>query len=198
MGFTYLKCHDLLPYSIVMRHLGYLQFGINPENAALNILVHVLHILGLYPRVNFLLDIIFECLLLSRNYESRLGTGIKSWKSPVPACKDLKTPWRTEVGWQILLAVCKDHGWYGLGLNEQTRERRGKQGQEKLLSKMTLKLGFERWGIDWVPSGEACGKAEASEKAGQVQWQCLEQSSQVRSLRWQWLGKSGAYRGGPG
>ena len=105
MGFTYLKCHDLLPYSIVMRHLGYLQFGINPENAALNILVHVLHILGLYPRVNFLLDIIFECLLLSRNYESRLGTGIKSWKSPVPACKDLKTPWRTAVGWQILLAV---------------------------------------------------------------------------------------------
>ena len=106
------------------------------------------------PRVNFLLDIIFECLLLSRNYESRLGTGIKSWKSPVPACKDLKTPWRTAVGWQILLAVCKDHGWYGLGLNEQTRERRGKQGQEKLLSKMTLKLGFERWGIDWVPSRE--------------------------------------------
>ena len=81
MGFTYLKYHDLLTYSIVMRHLGYLEFGINPENVALNILVHVLHILALYPRGNFVLDIIFECLLLSRNYESRLGTGIKSWKT---------------------------------------------------------------------------------------------------------------------
>ena len=91
MGFTYLKYHDLLTYSIVTRHLGYLEFGINPENVALNILVHVLHILALYPRGNFVLDIIFECLLLSRNYESRLGTGIKSWKNPASACKDLKT-----------------------------------------------------------------------------------------------------------
>lgn len=178
MGFTYLKCHDLLTYSIVKRHLGYLQFGINSENAALNILVHVLQILGLYPRANFLLDIIFECLLLSRNYESRLGTGIKSWKNPAPACKDLETPWRTSSGLANTLS-CKGHGWYGLGLNEQTREGKGKQWQGKLLSEMTLKLGFERWGIDWVPSGEgrgtACGKAEASEEAGQVQWQCSEQ-----------------------
>lgn len=42
---------------MVTRYLGYLQFGTNPENAALNILVHVLHMLGSYPRVKFLLDI---------------------------------------------------------------------------------------------------------------------------------------------
>lgn len=57
IGFIYFKCHDLLTHSMVTRHLGYLQFGTNLENAALNSLVHVLHMLGLYPRVKFLLEI---------------------------------------------------------------------------------------------------------------------------------------------
>lgn len=59
MGFTYLKCHDLLTYSIVMRHLGYLQFGINSENAALNILVHVFANIGIISKSEFFVGYYF-------------------------------------------------------------------------------------------------------------------------------------------
>lgn len=172
-----------------MRHLGYLQFGINSENAALNVLVHVLQILGLYPRANFLLDIIFECLLLSRNYESRLGTGIKSWKNPAPACKDLKTPWRTAVGWQILLAVRAMGDTALAWMNRQGREK-GSSGKENF---------SVRWRSNWVLKGEALIGYQV-EKAGE---QPVEKQRQVRRqvkssdsvqsnrVRWEVCGDSG-------
>ena len=67
-GFIYLKCHDLLTHCMIKRLLGYLQFGTNPGNAALNILVRALHMLGLCPRVEFLWDI-----FLSACYSPELG-----------------------------------------------------------------------------------------------------------------------------
>lgn len=53
---------------MIKRLLGYLQFGTNPGNAALNILVRALHMLGLCPRGEFLWDI-----FLSACFSPELG-----------------------------------------------------------------------------------------------------------------------------